>query len=146
MPRPVTSLRTGFAGLRVGSWMRGAALLACWSLLFQSFVPLLHTPPTEGAAGIPAWELATICHVDLAPANLERDGKNHDPSPAPGDHAPICPICLGLHIAGTFVAPPPVALPTPIRQASAAFFENVRRAARPAHRRLIQARAPPALA
>jgi hypothetical protein len=129
----------------MASWVRGTVFLACWSLLFQSFVAMVHVPPADGATlGIPAWELASICHVDVAPATVAHDGDRGN-LPKPGDHGPICPICLGLHIAGTFVAPPPVALPLPMLHASTPFFEDIRRALRPSHRRLIQARAPPAL-
>jgi hypothetical protein len=118
-------------------------VLVWWSLLFQPLVPLLHVLPTEGAtAGIPAWELASICHVDFPATAVDQD-RSQPKRPAPGEHPPICPICLGMHIASTFLVPSPLAVPTPIPRANAAFLEDVRLAARPSHRRLIQARAPP---
>ncbi len=147
MARPGRRFGTSaLALIRAGRGARVAALLACWSLLFQSLIPLLHVPPSDATAAIPAWELASICHVDLAPPPAMRDRGGQPTDPAPDRHPPLCPICLGLHLAGTFLAPPSIAVPMPVIRARALFFETRRRRIAPSRRRLVQARAPPATA
>jgi hypothetical protein len=84
---------------------RAGALLACWALLLQSLIPLVHVPPpgSIGSADLPAWISASFCHVDLGPSG--DDPGQHSSKHAPPGDAPLCPICLGLHLAGTFLQP-----------------------------------------
>jgi hypothetical protein len=91
---------------------RLARLAACWSLLLQIIIPLLHVPAGEAyAADAPAWAQAAFCHGEFAPRSASDDGSSDKSKP--GKSVPVCQICLGLRLAGTFVAPgfPPLLVP-----------------------------------
>lgn len=120
--------------------------MACWALLLQALIPLVPMQSASAATNdVPAWALASICHIAAAPA-AAADGNPTDPvKPAPTGRAQLCPVCVGLHLAGTFVPPPPVAVPAPTQTADAGFIAGAYTAPHPSDRASVQARAPPAI-
>jgi hypothetical protein len=123
------------------------ALLACWALLLQGLIPLVHTPPARAATdGIPSWVLASLClgarGVSEAPI-----GPAGDPAKQlPTDNQPVCPICLGLHQAGTFTQPGAIDVPAPSVVGAVAFVATQPLDRPGRHRGPALARAPPAIA
>lgn len=113
---PHVSHRRSLLGwFRSGYLARGSTAAACWALLLQFVISLLHVPPTQAAdADAPQWTVAPICHVEvgsLQPAAADQDQQPDKQAP----HAhPVCPVCLGLHLAGTYVQPTFVVLPRPV--------------------------------
>jgi hypothetical protein len=90
--------------------------------------------------GMPSWTMASLC--------LSQDAAVPDPqgTPAgqePGKGSPVCPVCLGLHLVGAYVAPPALGIPLPVPG------HDLRVAGRPqvapaeALRAAFQARGPP---
>ena len=99
---------------RSGRLLYASATAACWALLLQLLIPLFHTPPAQ-AANDPArvWA-APICHADSpAASDLGADGHPEPAKQLPGAH-PVCPICFGLHLAGTYTPPNLSVLPVPL--------------------------------
>jgi hypothetical protein len=96
---------------RRGTLRSFAAFIGILALLAQFWIPLVHHPvggvPTSGPstskASLAGLIVDAICHVDLG-ISVDRPA---DGSPAKPGHesGPVCPICLGLHLCGTFVLP-----------------------------------------
>ena len=122
---------------------RGSTAAACVALLLQLFIPLFHVPPVWAAdSGVPQWATLAICHVDVAaPQPLADNGHQHG-NQTPRAH-PVCPICLGLHIAGTYTQPPFIVLPYPIRSAAIGFPDHLQENRSGAADSRARARAPP---
>jgi hypothetical protein len=120
------------------------ATIALWSLLLQVFIPLLGMPPVQARAGeIPNWALAWLCHIELQ-ADAGTDAGDPSGKRSPVEPQPVCPICLGLHIAGTFTQPAPLAVAMPRAQGFVAFTESDTGRAPFLVHPPAQARAPPA--
>lgn len=119
------------------------ATVALWSLLLQVFIPLIGMPPAPARAGeVPNWTLAWLCHVELqADAGTNATDPSGKRSPL---EQPICPICIGLHIAGTFTQPALLAVAMPRAQGFVAFTESDTGRAPFLVHPPAQARAPPA--
>lgn len=139
------SRRRGSAGLRTGRLSRLVALSACWALLLQTLIPLVHVPPAAGAEGAPSWALGALCHVELPSASGAGDRDHNSGKSAPGSSQPVCPICLGLHLAGTFTAPDAVILPLPSAAGAVGFSDRDHAGPSIFLRSPVQARAPPLL-
>ena len=145
MRHPIRHARTfGLRRFVAGRVGHAFAVLACWALLLQSVVPLVHTPAALLAEGSsPGWALASLCH-----AGPEQDAtaeRSSDPAGkhAPNGQAPVCQVCLGLHLAGTFAPPRAVELPLPRAAGVVAAPCTETVAVRSTFRSVAQARAPP---
>jgi hypothetical protein len=136
--------RNGGSATRSGRRAPVFALVAIWALLLQTLIPLFHTPPARaGADGIPAWVLTSLC-LGAQGAGQAPIGSAGDPAKqSPIDTQPACPICLGLHQAGTFTEPLAVSLAAPTAVAAVDFVDRQPRAAPGLHRSSALARAPP---
>ena len=121
---------------------KAAALLACWALLLQVLIPLGHAPAAQALMS-DRW-LASICHSRAVASPVSGDYDTDRRVPTRG--ARICPICLGLHLSGTFLPPPAGAVTTPALISAIEFGENQRVSSVNAYRLLAQARAPPSIA
>jgi len=125
---------------------RPSALAACWALLLQALIPLVHAPPAPPTlGGVPAWALTSICHVGSAPAGTRPD-RNHPGKQTPVPRPPLCPLCAGLHLAGTFVPPAAITLPAPSAISGVRFVGNDRAGSASVDRPSAQPRAPPVTA
>ena len=122
------------------------ALVACWALLLQVLIPLVHTPPARASTdGIPSWVLTSLCLGARGVSEVPGSPAGDPAKQLPADNQPVCPICLGLHQAGTFTQPNAVDVPAPASVATVAFVER-RPLDRPGcHRSTSLARAPPAI-
>jgi len=118
------------ASLRRGALSRGAVRAAVLALLFQFAIPLFHVPPAAAGGS----EIA-ICHFDGGAQDQQK----------PGDQLPLCPICLGLQLAGTFIAPAAPALSLPAAIPMRRPIAHSDRTAFAAHPYSGQPRAPPAI-
>jgi hypothetical protein len=116
-------------------------------LASAALVLTIHVPQAYfDLSNIHALTLPSICHVDVAPADIPAD-----PGKIPGKKAPtgipaLCPICVSMHAAG-FCLQPGLVAPPPFRRAGAVGFpsrDDVGTAA--PYRTAAQARAPPAKA
>jgi hypothetical protein len=132
--------------LRSGGALRASVFGACGSLLLQALILTLHVPQAYSSVNdIDTWPSASICHVDVVPADIPADrGNDHPGKKAPTRIPPACPICVSIHAAGSYLQPTLIALPL-FRRAGALHFPSGDAASAAApYRTPAQARAPPA--
>ena len=133
----------GLGGLRACRAARAGALLGCCALLLQFLIPLVHSPRLplglEGVSG-----LAALCVVAAEKTAAPAPGDSAPAKPATDKTLPLCPICLGLQLAGTFIPPAPILLPILPASAHRHFVPREQFAAGSAAWIAAQPRGPPA--
>jgi hypothetical protein len=134
--------------LRSGGVLRASVFGACGSLLLQALILTIHVPQAYSSVNnIRAWASASICHVDVAPADIPVDrGKDPTKKKAPTGVPPACPICVSMHAAGSYLQPASITLPSFLRAGEVSFPSCGRAGAAASYRTPAQARAPPAKA
>lgn len=123
--------------LRSGARSHVVVFVAAVALLLQGMAPLAHEAALDSARrGVPGWMAGYLCLALTLPEKAP--GKE-----APAKNLPLCPICLGLHLATTYLPPnaPALAAPAEIADVRFARLESSRVPA--LYRSPVQARAPP---
>jgi hypothetical protein len=105
--RPPSCRAKALSGLRAGACGGLAVVLAVFSLLLQALLPLIPTASASGTANRP---MAALCLTQDA----SLPGPHGTPvRQEPGQGAPVCAVCLGLHLVAAYVPPPALAIPLP---------------------------------
>jgi hypothetical protein len=89
-------------------WRKAAALLGVLALLSQTFVLLVHRPPSAVlAATAMAMAMGPDCPMmmDGTAMNPPTPDKSDDTDSKPRKAPPVCPICQSLQLSGLFVTP-----------------------------------------
>jgi hypothetical protein len=120
------------------------AVVAIVAMLLQAFVPLPHDASREVARGdVPGWAIGHLCLADGVKNSLP--GKTPD-GDGPVKPPPLCPICIGLQLAGADVPPMAIALAPPGRTNGIRFADWRFVEPGATHRSIPQPRAPPRIA
>jgi hypothetical protein len=132
------SLSRGTALRKAPAFVGRGALLALLAIALQAVVAATHHHNNLFAGSFaPVSSVADRAAADRHPAPSEL------PKPATPDDQDTCPLCWGLHSAGTFLLPQiaPLATPAPIPAAVATWQEDYGLPCQPFS--LFRTRAPP---
>lgn len=120
------------------------ALVAIVAMLLQAFAPPPHDASREAPrGGVPGWAIGHLCLADGVKNPLP--DKTPDGG-LPVKQPPLCPICIGLQLAGADIPPRATELAPPGQANSIRFADWRLVAPAAAHRSIPQARAPPQIA
>jgi hypothetical protein len=106
MPYPGLSASAGVSSLP--RWRKVAALLGVLALLSQTFVLLVHRPPSAAPADTAmAMAMGPDCPMmmDGAATSPPAPDQSDDIGSKPHKAPPVCPICQSLQLSSVFVTP-----------------------------------------
>jgi hypothetical protein len=120
------------------------AFVAIVAMLLQAFAPLPQDTLREAPrGGVPGWAIGHLCLADGVRNSLP--GKTPDDG-GPVKQQPLCPVCIGLQLAGADIPPRATELAPPGRTNGIRFADWRLVAPAAAHRSIPQPRAPPQIA